>query len=84
MGKTRNLAALSILAVAAPLSAAQPDPSMEAGAPAAEPGARYCLRVEPETGSRIETVRCETRQEWAELGVDLDKEWSREGVRIIA
>lgn len=84
MGHIRNLVALSIIAVAAPLAAAQPEPAAEAGAPAAEPGARYCLRIEPETGSRIEEIRCETRQEWAELGVDLDREWPREGVRIIA
>jgi len=45
--------------------------------------ARYCLRVEPNTGSRIEAIRCETRQEWAELGVDVDKEWAREGVRVV-
>ena len=38
---------------------------------------------EPITGSRIETTRCETRQEWARLEVDLDKEWPKEGVRVI-
>jgi uncharacterized protein YjhX (UPF0386 family) len=37
----------------------------------------------PITGSRIETIRCETREEWALLEVDLDNEWAKEGVRVI-
>lgn len=45
---------------------------------------RYCMRVEAFTGSRIEEVKCWTRQEWAEQGVDLDKDWPKEGIRIIA
>lgn len=42
------------------------------------------MRVEAFTGSRIEEVKCWTRQEWAEQGVDLDKDWPKEGIRIIA
>ena len=75
------IAALATIAAAAPLSArhsAPPGPS-----PTDDPGTRYCLKVEPNTGSRIETIRCETRFEWALLGVDIDKEWPREGVRVI-
>jgi hypothetical protein len=75
--------ALSMVVAASAAAAAQ-DGGMPSGAPAAEPQARYCLRVEPNTGSRIETVRCETRAEWAQLGVDIDREWSREGVRVIS
>jgi hypothetical protein len=45
---------------------------------------RYCMKVEPVTGSRVETVECWTRAEWTEQGVDLDKDWAREGVSIIA
>lgn len=43
---------------------------------------RYCLRVEAPTGSLIETVKCWTRAQWSEQGVDVDKEWPREGVAI--
>ena len=53
-------------------------------APAAPAGARYCLRVEPITGSRIETIRCETREGWAFLDVDVDQEWAKEGIRVLA
>jgi hypothetical protein len=84
-----KLIALSIAAAASPVSASnhQPNPSTDAltmGAPAAPPEARYCLRVEPQTGSRIESVECWTREEWAEADVDVDKEWAKEGVRVIA
>ncbi len=53
------------------------------GAPAAGPDARYCMRVEL-TGNVVEPVRCWTREKWAEQGVDVDKEWAREGIRVIA
>jgi uncharacterized protein YjhX (UPF0386 family) len=41
------------------------------------------MRVENVTGTRIETILCLTRAEWAEQEVDLDQEWAREGVRVI-
>ena len=74
---------LSVIVATSPLSAAQPESTQEQGAPTASADARYCLRVEPITGSRIETIVCETREAWAELEVDVDKEWAREGVRVI-
>lgn len=76
--------AFGMIAAASPVSAAQPELTPEAGAPAAPPDARYCLRIEAITGSRIEKVLCETREGWAQLEVDLDKEWAKEGVRIMA
>lgn len=75
--------ALSMIVATSPVSAALPEPTREA-APAADPGARYCLRVEPVTGTRIETIQCNTREEWAQLEVDVDKEWADNGVRVIA
>lgn len=75
--------AFGMIAAASPAIAAQPEPMPGEAAPAATADAKYCLRVEPITGSRIEMVRCETRQEWAMLGVDVDKEWAEEGVRVI-
>jgi uncharacterized protein YjhX (UPF0386 family) len=41
------------------------------------------MRIEAMTGSRIEEVRCWTRAEWAEQEVDVDKDWPKEGVRVI-
>ena len=54
-----------------------------AGAPAAGSDARYCLRVEPVAGTLIERVRCWTRGQWADQGVDVDREWPKEGVEVI-
>jgi hypothetical protein len=80
--------ALKLLAVAfstivaiSPLSAASPEQDATAGAPAAGPDAKYCMRVEL-TGSNIDPVRCWTREKWAEQGVDVDKEWAKEGVAV--
>jgi hypothetical protein len=76
--------ALSLI-VALSLAAAQSpaEPAQQAGAPAAPPNARYCLRVDPMTGSRMELVRCETRADWAAMDVDVDAEWARWGVRVV-
>lgn len=74
--------ALSMIVAVTPASATSPEPTPTSGAPAASPGARYCLRVEPITGSLMQTVMCRTREQWAELGVDLDKEWPKEGVEV--
>ena len=76
--------ALSLI-VALSLAAAQTPvgPAQQLGAPAAPPTARYCLRVDPFTGSRMETVRCETRADWAAMDVDVDTEWARWGVRVV-
>lgn len=71
-----------VIAATPPLSATQPESDEGAGAPAAGPDAKYCLRVDPFTGSRIETVQCWTRQQWADQGVDVDKEWAKEGVAV--
>ncbi|HET8749315.1 MAG TPA: hypothetical protein VFM42_01100 [Sphingomicrobium sp.] len=62
-----------------------PVPAVPAGegAPAGTAETRYCLRVDPDTGSRVETIQCRTREEWATLDVDVDREWSQNGVRVI-
>ena len=74
--------AFGMVVAAAPLSASTPEPDPSAGAPAASETARYCLHVEPRTGSLIERVQCWTREDWAEQGVDVDKEWPKEGVAV--
>lgn len=72
--------ALSLFLAASPLSA-QVDADPAAGAPAAGPDARYCMRVEL-TGNVIEPIKCWTREQWADQGIDVDKEWAKEGVAV--
>ena len=86
MARKELILALGTILVASPL-AAQPDtqPIVLAGtgtAPAGEPGTRYCMRVDPITGSLVETVQCWTRDQWADQGVDVDKEWTKNGVKV--
>ena len=74
--------ALGMIVAASPVSATSPD-RYPLVAPAAPAHAKYCLRIAPITGSRIETIQCRTREEWARIGLDVDEEWAEEGVRII-
>lgn len=74
--------ALGMIIISAPASATKPEPAPTATVPEAGPGARYCLRVEPVTGSLIQSVMCRTREEWSALGVDLEREWPKEGVGV--
>src|SRR5260221_7231726 len=83
MACQQSLFALTLIAAASPLWASQGQPQTQTGAPAAPPTARYCLRVDPSVGSRMETIRCETRAEWAALDVDVDREWAMWGVRVV-
>ena len=76
------VAAVSIIVATSPVLAASREPAPPQPAPMAGPDAKYCMHLEPFTGSLIETTRCWTRAEWAEQGVDVDKEWSREGVAV--
>lgn len=62
--------------------AVSPAPAIAQAPPGTE-ATRYCMRVEAVTGSRIERTRCWTRAQWVEQGVDLDRDWVREGVRTI-
>ena len=82
----KNILLASILvAGAAPAAASQAhsDDIVTAGAPAAPEGALYCLKMEPITGTRIGSVLCWTRQEWADNDVDLDQAWAEDGVEVI-
>lgn len=79
MTQARLLTALGLLAIAAPLAAH----GHMGPPPAGSADTRYCMHIEAITGSRIEQVKCWTRAEWADQGVDLEADWPREGVRII-
>jgi hypothetical protein len=70
------------LVTASPASATVQD-TQWAGAPEGTSETKYCMRIEAITGSRIEEVKCWTRAEWAERGVDVDVDWAKEGVRTI-
>ena len=80
------IAALSAIVATSAAASAQPEsePMPATIAPSAPPEARYCLRTEPVTGTRLEDVQCWTREEWAAQEIDIDKEWAKEGVRVIA
>lgn len=87
MAHMKLIAALSLIVPASPL-VAQPDmepivPVATATAPAGTPETRYCMKVDPVTGSLIETTECWTRDQWADQGVDVDKEWARNGVKVV-
>lgn len=78
----RMIIVLGVIAAASPVSATVQDP-VPTGAPAGTPETKYCMHIEAITGSRIEKLKCWTRDEWAEQGVDVDKDWPKEGVRTI-
>lgn len=78
----RLIIALGMIATASPVSATIQDPQ-PAGVPTGTPETRYCMHIEAVTGSRIEKLKCWTRDEWAQHDVDLDKDWPKEGVRTI-
>ena len=73
--------ALGMAAAATPVSATIQDIAM--AAPAGTPDTLYCMHIEAITGSRLEKTKCWTRQQWAEQGVDVDRDWAKEGVRTI-
>ena len=81
MARTELALVFGLLA-ASPVSATVQDTEW-ARAPEGTAETRYCMRIEAITGSRIEELKCWTRQEWAERGVDVDVDWAKEGVRTI-
>jgi hypothetical protein len=74
---------LGALVAASPLSASVQDPREMSREPEGTSETKYCMHIEAITGSRIEEVKCWTRAEWAERGVDVDEDWAKEGVRTI-
>ena len=83
MAYRKLVIALGMIAAASPVSATSQHPDAATGAPAGTPETRYCMRIEAITSSRIEELKCWTRDEWAQQGVDVDHDWAKEGVRII-
>ena len=83
MSRRKLALAVSVIAAVSPALAQPAGQDEMTGAPAAGPGARYCLRVAADTGSLVERIRCWTRRQWFEQGVDVDKAWAKEGVTVI-
>ena len=79
----KQFLAVVMMIVTSPALATAVEPVPAAGAPAGGPQTLYCMHVDPVTGSLVQTVQCWTREEWADEGVDVDKEWARNGVRVI-
>jgi hypothetical protein len=78
------LLALALIVPTSVSAAGQyPAQTVPAVAPAGTPQTKYCMYIEAITGSRLEEVKCWTREEWAERGVDVDQDWPKEGVRTI-
>ena len=75
---------LIVASLIAATSQVPADASAMTPAPAGGPETKYCLRVDPLPGSLIETVECKTREQWANLEIDVDAEWALNGVRVIA
>lgn len=76
----KTILLLSAMASAPAIASQTPAPE---GAPPASEGALYCLKMEPITGTRIGSILCWTRQEWADNDIDLDKAWAEDGVEVI-
>lgn len=78
----RKLAlALALVAAVLPVSAASAEQGRLGGAPAGTAETRYCMRIAANTGTLVERIKCWTRAEWTYQGVDIDREWAKEGVR---
>lgn len=67
--------------IASPVWASE-DETVAEGAPPASESALYCLRMEPITGTRIGSIMCWTRQEWADNDINIDEVWAEDGVRV--
>ena len=77
------LLALGTIVAASPAPASIQEPALKMGAPAGSPDTLYCMRIEASIGSRLEEVKCWTREQWAENEVDVDRDWAEEGVAVI-
>lgn len=76
------IVAFSMAFAVPPAPASGTEASRLSAAPVESADARYCMRVAPIVGTRVEAIRCWTRQQWAELGVNVDEEWEKEGVAV--
>ena len=79
----KHLLVATMMILTSPALATAHGPTPATGAPAGGPQTLYCMHVDPITGSLVQTVQCWTREEWADQGVDVDREWARNGVRVI-
>ena len=83
MARKTLVVALGMIAAASPATASIQQPAETMGSPEGTPETLYCMRIEAIVGSRLEEVKCWTRQQWAENEVDVDQDWAKEGVAVI-
>ncbi|MBA3896796.1 MAG: hypothetical protein H0X36_06610 [Sphingomonadaceae bacterium] len=83
MAHKTSVLALSIIAAASTASPASAHRTEMTAAPGGNLETKYCMHIEAFTGGLVEQVRCWTRDEWAEQGVDVDRDWAENGVRAI-
>jgi hypothetical protein len=84
MAHKELVVALGMVVAILPGSAAAQfaDPPLTISTAAASDPAKYCMHITV-TGNISDTVQCWTRLEWADQGVDVDKEWPKNGVTVI-
>ena len=81
MAHGKLVLALSVIAATTPAWAARE--GRPATAPAGTPETKYCMRIVASTGTLVEQTKCWTREQWAKRGVDVDKDWPKEGIRVL-
>ncbi|MEO7680851.1 MAG: hypothetical protein ABIS14_09200 [Sphingomonas sp.] len=81
MAYMKLVVALGVI-VAASVSPASAHRNESGPAPSGNPGTLYCMHIEV-TGRLIEPIACWTRDDWAEQGVDVDRDWAANGVRTV-
>lgn len=73
-------AAILILTLA---SASAANAQSDEAAPSGTADTRYCMKIEPTTGTLVSRTVCWTREQWANQGVDVDMDWAENGVRTV-
>jgi hypothetical protein len=82
MAHKRWILAVGLIMAASPLSA-QPEVTPPT-APAGGPTGRASSRDRACTAAHIAAVAGSSNKQWAEQGVDVDKDWPKEGVAVEA
>lgn len=83
MARKTVLLALTMALAGSQAVSASAERAQAGAAPGGSASTKYCMRLEAFTGSNVERVKCWTREDWANQGVDVDRDWAANGVRTI-